>query len=209
MSEALPRKPRRSPGDGERQRDPERTKARIIDAAKAEFGAKGFAAARVGDIADRAGVNKQLISYYFGGKEGLYQEVASGSFRTGRAISDPGSPLAEVVSQFVLSTLADPDLARLFLRENLTEDASGDVGVEAQREFMQQQLEHVRGRQEAGDAPADVDPAYLMVALMGASSAALALPRVVRAITGLEPDSPEFVRKYAEQLARLVAHLGK
>ncbi len=25
------------------------------------------------DIADRAGVNKQLINYYFGGKEGLYQ----------------------------------------------------------------------------------------------------------------------------------------
>ena len=33
---------------------------------------QGLAGARVNDIADRAGVNKQLISYYFGGKEGLF-----------------------------------------------------------------------------------------------------------------------------------------
>ncbi|URM95556.1 TetR/AcrR family transcriptional regulator [Actinomadura madurae] len=44
-------------------------------AALDEFSAKGYAGARVGDIAKRAGLNKQLITYYFGGKEGLYRAV--------------------------------------------------------------------------------------------------------------------------------------
>src|SRR5262245_22659147 len=66
---------RRAPAEGERQRDPERTKARILDAAVIEFSAKGFAGARVSEIAARAGVNQQLIAYYFDGKEGLYREL--------------------------------------------------------------------------------------------------------------------------------------
>ena len=66
---------RRAPRPSERQRDPERSRQLIINAARTQFAAKGFAGARVGDIAEQAGVNKQLISYYFGGKEGLYNEI--------------------------------------------------------------------------------------------------------------------------------------
>ena len=61
------RSTRRAPAPHERQRDPERTKARILDAATEEFSAKGFAGARVSEIAARAGVNQQLIAYYFDG----------------------------------------------------------------------------------------------------------------------------------------------
>src|SRR3954453_11594227 len=66
---------RRSPAAHERRRDPERTRARILEAAVEEFSAKGFAGARVSGIAARAGVNQQLIAYYFDGKEGLYREI--------------------------------------------------------------------------------------------------------------------------------------
>lgn len=44
----------------------------ILAAARQEFSAKGAAGARVNEIAARSGVNKQLIYYYFGNKEGLY-----------------------------------------------------------------------------------------------------------------------------------------
>jgi TetR/AcrR family transcriptional regulator len=44
----------------------------ILAAARHEFAAKGLAGARVNEIAERSGVNKQLIYYYFGNKEGLY-----------------------------------------------------------------------------------------------------------------------------------------
>ena len=51
------------------------SKERILLAAKSEFAEKGFNGARLDAVAKRAGVNKALIHYYFGGKEGLYRDM--------------------------------------------------------------------------------------------------------------------------------------
>lgn len=55
------------------QRDPEATQGALLAAAVAEFAEKGFAGARVDEIAARAGVNKQLVYHHFGNKDDLYQ----------------------------------------------------------------------------------------------------------------------------------------
>ena len=55
-------------------RSAERRQA-IVDAALVEFSAKGFAAARLEDIATRAGVGKGTIYLYFKDKEELFQEL--------------------------------------------------------------------------------------------------------------------------------------
>ncbi len=44
-------------------------------AAREEFARRGFAGARVDQIARRAGVNKQLLFYYYRSKRGLFQAV--------------------------------------------------------------------------------------------------------------------------------------
>lgn len=54
----------------------EETRARILDAALVEFGLNGYAAATTRQIADRAEVNLPALTYYFGGKEGLYLACA-------------------------------------------------------------------------------------------------------------------------------------
>src|SRR4030088_3731464 len=69
------RKPHRAPAPEERRLDADRSRRRLLAAALDEFAAKGYAGARVHEIAARAGVNKQLINYYFGGKEGLYKQL--------------------------------------------------------------------------------------------------------------------------------------
>ena len=51
----------------------------IAQAALAEFATKGFAGARVKRIAEDAGVNKQLVFYYFESKAGLYKSVIADS----------------------------------------------------------------------------------------------------------------------------------
>lgn len=51
-------------------------KSKIMAAALEEFGMNSLAAARTRNIAKRAGVNHAAISYYFGGKNGLYEAVA-------------------------------------------------------------------------------------------------------------------------------------
>ena len=48
---------------------------RIVGAAREEFAKRGFAGARVDQIARRAGVNKQLLFYYYHSKRGLFQAV--------------------------------------------------------------------------------------------------------------------------------------
>ena len=58
---------------GERvRRDPERTRARILEAARIEFAQRGLSGARVDQIAALAGSNKRMIYYYFDDKETLF-----------------------------------------------------------------------------------------------------------------------------------------
>jgi AcrR family transcriptional regulator len=62
---------------------------RIISAAQAEFAARGFDGARVDHIARRAGVNKQLLFYYFHSKRGLFSAVLGrGAAELEQALSD-------------------------------------------------------------------------------------------------------------------------
>jgi len=57
------------------QRDAERTRLAILEAATAAFVARGLDAASVNEIAARAGVNKRMLYHYFGNKEALYVAV--------------------------------------------------------------------------------------------------------------------------------------
>lgn len=58
-----------------RTRNAAETKKRILDAAEAEFAAKGFDGTRLGNIARAAGVQQALIHHYFDDKSGLYREA--------------------------------------------------------------------------------------------------------------------------------------
>jgi AcrR family transcriptional regulator len=58
-----------------RVRNPEQKKAQIMLAAREEFSEHGLSGARVDEIVKSAGVNKQLLYYYFGDKENLYEMV--------------------------------------------------------------------------------------------------------------------------------------
>ena len=57
------------------RRDPVATRNKLLTAARLEFARHGFAGARVDEIAERAGVNKQLVYHYFGDKDALYLAV--------------------------------------------------------------------------------------------------------------------------------------
>ncbi|MEV4057366.1 TetR/AcrR family transcriptional regulator [Amycolatopsis sp. NPDC049688] len=200
-------KPRRSPKPQERQRDPERTRRLILEAAGAEFAANGYAGARIAAIAARAGVNQQLISYYFDGKEGLYRAMSEGWGERQNELLAPGLPLSEQVRRFALETLAGRDGVRLLAWSGLEydgPDSDPDHGPRAQR--LAGTVDHISALKAEGRLPDWVDPQCLTVLLMAAAMAPVTLPHVVDGLTG--EDSPDFVRRYADQLARLVEHLG-
>ena len=68
------KKPRPVPGRGRAEKSVAKREA-ILSAALEEFAAQGFAAARLDDVARRAGVAKGTIYLYFRDKESLFQEL--------------------------------------------------------------------------------------------------------------------------------------
>lgn len=61
-------------------RDPEGTRTKILRAATREFSTSGLGGARVDRIAQRAGVNKRMLYYYFGDKDELFRAVLEDTY---------------------------------------------------------------------------------------------------------------------------------
>jgi AcrR family transcriptional regulator len=196
-------KPRRSPSGTERKRDAERSRERILEAALVEFGEHGYAGARISAIAGRAGVNQQLISYYFDGKEGLYRALSERWRSMSGELSRPDAPLAEVVGAFVSVGSEQRHWSRLLVWQALAGDTEADS-----KPFHEAMVADMRRRQAAGELAGDLDPAYVMLALIGAAVAPTLLPEFARNFTGLDPSSPEFVAAFREQIQRMVDHLA-
>jgi TetR/AcrR family transcriptional regulator len=57
------------------------TEERILEAAKRVFVRKGYAGARMQEIADEAGINKGLLHYYFRTKDNLFSAIFEQAFR--------------------------------------------------------------------------------------------------------------------------------
>lgn len=70
-----------TPAPEERLRDADRSQSTILAAARDEFAEYGLGGARVDRIAERAGLNKRLIYYYFADKETLFQAVLEQTYR--------------------------------------------------------------------------------------------------------------------------------
>lgn len=65
----------------------EATVTRVLRAAEAAFGSRGFSQARLEDIAQEAGIRRPSLLYHFKNKESLYQEVVKQAFRELRQVS--------------------------------------------------------------------------------------------------------------------------
>ncbi|MSR06209.1 MAG: TetR/AcrR family transcriptional regulator [Gemmatimonadetes bacterium] len=101
----------------------------IAAAARSEFAAHGYAGARVDRIARRAGVNKQLLFYYFGSKKGLYQKVVEGAAGEATKPTESAKPshaaaqLRHAFNGMFDLLSARPDVARLLLFDNQQTEA--------------------------------------------------------------------------------------
>ena len=129
----------------------EETRLKLIHAATPEFIEQGFRAARVQQIAARAGVRLSAINYYFGSKEGLYLAVLRyhGELAISQQplLSDRELPLQDqlrfLIHSLLLRMLNEQQgcqIAQLVLREmaNPT-DALDDI----YQRFQQPQLQQI------------------------------------------------------------------
>lgn len=110
---------------------PDQTKAHedkrrlLLDAAVRVFARKGYHAARVGDIAEEAGVAYGLLYHYFSSKEEVLRNVFRETWRAliatiesvERGEDTPREQLRKVAEILIRSWKRDPDLVRVLVLE--------------------------------------------------------------------------------------------
>ncbi|NJD11448.1 MAG: TetR/AcrR family transcriptional regulator [Gemmatimonadetes bacterium] len=103
----------------------DRTRSDLLDAARAEFAAHGYAGASVRAITSAAGANLGAITYHFGSKQALYEAVldqavgAATSQATAAAVAPGEAPLVRagsVVRTFFSYFAEHPEVPRLMLQ---------------------------------------------------------------------------------------------
>lgn len=112
---------------GKRRRNSETTRHNILDVATSEFADKGYAGARVDEIAERTHTTKRMIYYYFTDKEGLYQSVLERSYsrirERERELDIEGLTPSESIRAIASLTFDhhenNPDFIRLVSTENI------------------------------------------------------------------------------------------
>jgi len=113
--------PRRPPGSKRLANE-----ARILKAAEEVFATSGFSGARTAAIAERAGVPKANLHYYFGTKEALYRrllenllEVWLGMGDSIRPEADPAQAFAAYIAAKVEHSRRRPYASKVFANEML------------------------------------------------------------------------------------------
>ncbi|MFE6353535.1 TetR family transcriptional regulator [Streptomyces rochei] len=186
-------------------RDPEATKARIFEAAVAEFARHGIAGARVDRIAAEAKANKQLIYAYYGNKAELFASVLEKKM-VDLAISVPVDPddIEGWIDRLLDYHAAHPELLRLLFWEGM-EYGIAELPHEAERQdHYARKVAAVRDGQRRGvvtDAVPAPDLLFLLVAMANWASV---MPQMKRILVGGEDADADRLRSSIKKAARLI-----
>jgi AcrR family transcriptional regulator len=183
------------------QRDPQRTRERILSAALAEFAAKGFAGARVDLIARRARINKRMLYHYFGDKEGLFKAVLRRKISERQAWAENlSSDPAERLPFWFKTACNDADWIRLLEWEALQGDGQKVIDEKERRAMMTGWLKRLRQRQIRGELSSEFEPQHLALAMQSLTMFPVAFPQLTRLITGKPVSDLKFQRAHADFL---------
>jgi TetR/AcrR family transcriptional regulator len=155
----------------------EETRELILQAAEIEFANRGFARARLEDIAEPVGITRAAIIYHFGDKRALYAAVLEATFKALaeriRAALEADAPHAERVERLIgawVDYAAErPTLARLFIRE--VADSPRELAPEI-RDLVDPMFSLVTEGIERGQTEGafrNIDPGLVVSILAGAT----------------------------------------
>lgn len=158
-----------------RSRDPEATRAAILEAAEEVFLAKGFGNAATSEIARRAGVTKSLIHHHFGSKEGLWEEVKERRFRgyaeAQMAMLDRAEPTAELLRSSMEAYFQflrhNQQLVRILAWIFLEQQRDGCECIRLDRTLIEAGTAKIAAAQERGELRSDVDPRFILFTMIG------------------------------------------
>ncbi|OKO91218.1 TetR family transcriptional regulator [Bradyrhizobium sp. NAS80.1] len=210
--------PAKRSGDAVPQRrDPVATRKKLLTAARLEFARHGFAGARVDEIAERAGVNKQLVYHYFGDKDALYLAVLEWVYadirEQERQLNLEGLPPERAIRKLIEASFdylaTNPDFIVLLNDENRggARHVRGSTRLEAMHSPLIRSVSHILNEGvRSGVFRKGIDPIQLYISIAGLGYFYLSNTPTLSAIFGKDLSSRAARRARRRHVADLVLH---
>ncbi|MFD9006641.1 TetR family transcriptional regulator [Streptomyces sp. NPDC059582] len=185
-------------------RDSAATKARLLDAAFAEFAAYGLAGARVDRIAEAANANKQRIYAYFGNKEQLFDAVIDRVLAVGaETVPFDAEDLPGVAGQIFDSLVAHPDLMRLLSWKLLERPGATDQEAAT----YTAKTTAVAAAQEQGRVEPELGPEDLVAFVLALTQAWFSLTGGLSPASGSDPWSTRRLARHRDAVVDAVRRI--
>lgn len=159
------------------QRNPDRTRRRILQAAIRLFAAHGFHAVSVDQIVGKACVNKRMVYHYFGSKDALfeaalaevYQRIESIEFHAVERGRSPREKLSRLLESYFEFLDAEPEFTRLLQWENLEKGRhlTKENHLLSKNPFLERFRAIVQDGVAAGEFRRELDVTHLMIHFIG------------------------------------------
>ena len=199
----------------ERERNPERSRTAILDAAETLFAERGYEGTSLHDVGAAAGVSRGTPGYFFGSKADLYRAVLDRMFaevreavRAGReralaSAREPESILAGAVSDYYDFLAARPNFVRLIEREALR----GGALLEGAGHLTAGQEALAAISAELGlDDPPSGEAAQLLLSIIALCWFHLIHARTVAPAVGVSLAGPGDLERRKRHVVELVLH---
>jgi len=183
----------------------------ILDAALDVFSAYGFRGSTVDQIAEKAGMSKPNLLYYFPRKQNIYVTVLEetltewlGPFESINPEGDPLDELRHYITQKLELSAKRPEASRLFANEILH-------GAPAITDFLKGHLKDLvdekarvihRWIEEKRIAP--IDPYHLIFTIWAVTQHYSDFSVQVAAVLGKRTEAPDFYEQTARSIAAII-----
>ncbi|MEO7983354.1 MAG: TetR family transcriptional regulator [Bacteroidota bacterium] len=190
----------------------------IIESAETLFADKGFSGTSVRDIAETAGVNLAMISYYFGSKEKLFEAMfahRSESFKLQlenmlqNKELEPMEKVEQLIEQYIVKLTGQQCFHRIMVREQMMNNngfiAAQIQALKTRNQSLIKQL--IQEGQDKGVFKKDIDVPLLMMTMIGTVSQLVTTQHYYKEINGLQSLPEEEFQQHIR--TKLSYHLKK
>jgi len=186
----------------------------IVDVATRLFAANGFDSTPLQEIADSVGIRKASLLYHFRSKDELRRNVLTKMLshwnealpRLLKAAASGEDQFEAIVSEMVRFFTADPDRARLLVREVLDRpDETKKMIGEHVRPWVDIVCNYIRKGKEQGLLHGDVDPEAYVVQVINLVVASVATYNCIGSLLTPDETDKDVFARHVRELMR-VAH---
>lgn len=190
----------------------EEVRQKILQAAAALFGQRGYDATGIREIEDAARVSRGVVTYHLGNKEDIWKEAILftfapflreiGSTRQFLKTLDPQFRTRHIIAQFIRTSARNPHMNRIMIQEGFERTWRSEFIIES---FLKpfRTLSREIGAGDTMMKLVDGDP-HVRYALLGACNMVFSLPTEVEMLFGQNVYDDAFIDRHIDTVISIV-----